>query len=175
MIIEEKTEMKANTLAATLDELKMEYKITFEVMVTSFPTSANNLLHFTTGENGYAYGTRIPLVAFRTKKMGHLFFNLAVNGVTGYGYTVNSNQAYKKGEWIHVEISQILEPLGYNLTVTINGKQKHTTINNQPQTFQNIKCYVSNPWKSAVPGFIRKLYISFKYQWVKWELLTIVK
>ena len=162
-IIDEETEIKADTLVAVLAKLEMEYKIVFEIMATSLPTSINNILHFTEGENGYSYGTRIPLVGFSRIMVGHLYFKLAVNGVTGYGYPVESTQAYKKGEWIHVEISQIEEPLGYNLTITINGRQEHTIMNNQTQTFYNVKCYASDPWKEAVQGFIRKLYVSFKY------------
>ena len=146
-------------MVTTLPQVTKAYKVSFEVKITSILKKDTNILQCTVGKSSGPYGTRTPAVFLRE---GRLLFRSAVNGVSGWGYKVNSAAKYKIGEWVLIEISQIQETRGFNYTVTINGKQEHTTINNQPEAFNEVKCYASNPWKPAQPGVIRNLFFYIK-------------
>ena len=162
-IIETEREIKKNTSVTTLGKLPKEFKVSFEIKPTKCLINQwTNIIHFTVGKNVGSYGTRTPAVFFDRNKLGRLLFFSAVSGVTNVGYGVKSADVYKVGEWIHVEISQLHQLLGYNYTIAINGKQEHTVINNQPEAFYNVTCYVSNPWYYNQKGYIRKLFVYVK-------------
>ena len=161
-IIENEMEFKKDTLVTTLDHMQMEFKLTFEVKVTSILNVNTNILHFTLREFKGPYGSRIPMVRLLT---GTPFVKVysSINGVTGKGYPVVSDIEIQLGEWTYIEITQTQEPLGYNYSIFMNGNQLHNIINNQPETFYNVSCYASSPWQAAQPGFVRKLYYYYKY------------
>ena len=160
-IIENEMEIKKGTLVTTLDHMKMEFKLTFEVKATSFLGVNSNILHFTLGDMNGIYGTRIPLVRLATTKP-FLKVCSSINGVTEQGYAIDGDIEVQLNEWIYIEITQTQGPVGYIYSISMNGNQLFSIINNQPETFYNVLCYVSGPWKTAQPGFVRNLYYYYK-------------
>ena len=161
-IIENETKIQKNTLVTTLDTFPKEYKVSVEVKGTSLcPEKFCNVIHFTAGRNHANYGDQNPVIYFRSANMGYFIdIRSAVNGDASYSW--KSVAKYKENEWIHIEVSQIHEPTGYNYMITINGKQEHTVMNNRAEEFYNVKCYASNPWANKQGGFIRNLFVYFK-------------
>ena len=61
-------------------------------------------------------------------------------------------------------ISQTLEGGKYIYRITIDGEEVHIVENSQPEEFQGVKVYASNPWAAAQPGSIRKLVIETRVE-----------
>ena len=161
-IIENEMEIKKNTMVTRLENMQKEYKLSFEVNITSRISGNSNLLHFTVGGAKGSYGSKTPMIHL-ILGTSFLKFGAAINGITDEGYIFVSDIEIQLNEWTYIEITQIQEPLGYNYTVSMNGIQLHTIINSQPQIFYNVSCYVSNPWRNPQPGFVRKLYYYYKH------------
>ena len=145
-------------MITTLDKLPKEYKLSVEVKPTSLPEKVANILRFVAGGNAVKYGSRTPLI--NIFHGGSLRISAAINGKDNYKITTVTE--YKENEWIHIEISQIHEAKGYNYTMIVNGKQEHTVINDQPEEFYQVKCYVSSPWQRNLEGFVRNLFVYYK-------------
>ena len=157
-IIENETEIKKKTLITTLDKLPKEYKLSVEVKPTSLPKKGANILRFIAGGNSSKYGSRIPSIVINNS--GSLNILTAINGRGTYKFTTVTE--YKENKWIHIEISQIHEAKGYNFTIIVNGKQEHTVINDLPEEFHQVKCYVSTPGFPSQKGFVRNLFVYYQ-------------
>ena len=130
-IIENETKIQKNTLVTTLDKFPKEYKVSLEA-TSLLPGESCNVIHFTAGGNNANYGDRNLVIYFRNVNIGYfIYIRSTVNGNKDYSW--KSVAKYKENEWIHIEVSQIHEPTGY--TITINGKQGHTVMNNQAEEF----------------------------------------
>ena len=160
-IIEDKIQITKNTLVTTLDQVTKEYKLSLEVNITKIDkVNFRNILHFTVGLDSGDYGTRTPKVSLAPE--GRLKIYAAVNGITEKGYAFTDDDVFNLGQWVSIEISQVKGPLGYNFTISMEGKQLHTIINNQPETFYKVRCYVSNPKQRAQLGSIRNVFFYYK-------------
>ena len=93
-----------------LDELSFEYIgkeyfVSFELFIEKFREDKEwtNILHLTTGENGNAMGSRIPLVGV------HKDHNLHVtSSISGKWNSGGNLYMLVPDKWIKVEISQFL-------------------------------------------------------------------
>ena len=150
------------TLVKILDEMKKEFKISFELKLREKTSTSANILQFTAvGVDNGIYGARIPKVVLK-RNNAFIKLILSINGIAENGYTFQSGTEIKLLEWTHIEVTQLQNPLGYNYTFSINGIQELNIVNSQPQTFYNVSCYVSNPWNNAQPGFVRNLFYYYK-------------
>ena len=93
-----------------LDELSFEYIgkeyfVSFELFIEKFREDKEwtNILHLTTGENGNAMGSRIPLVG--VAKDHNLHVTSAISGNANEG---GNFYMLVPDKWIKVEISQFL-------------------------------------------------------------------
>ena len=130
--------MKHNQLITTLDTLEKQFKVLFEVKPTPLVTREENVIHFTTGDNVATYGSRTPAVWLTSETF---FFFSAVNGDKVYKY---ESDAFPRGDWISVQISQIKSLSNYIYTITINGNVVHNVTNNDPAEFRNVKIFAGN-------------------------------
>ena len=161
-LVQSETSIKRNTLIKTFDEITKEYKISFDVKPSSFQMVWGNVIHFTVGVNVRSNGSRIPFVCYErsAETSSALLVSSQINGA--YHYQTITDSKYTVGEWAHVEISQIQDSLGYNYTVRVDGQEIYTTINRFPETFYNVKCYISDPWYPTQSGFIKNVFVYLK-------------
>jgi len=146
-----------------LDELSFEYigkeyLVSFELFIEKFREDKEwtNILHLTTGENGNAMGTRIPLVGV------HKDHNLHVtSSISGKWNSGGNLYMLDPDKWIKVEISQFLNLTDqkYYWRVDVDGENKKTLENNTPQKYDNVKIYAADKWHATQPGKIRNLLI----------------
>ena len=60
--------------------------------------------------------------------------------------------------YTQINIKQAQNTKGvYFFVVRLDGKEVYRVQNNQPQTFQNLKLYQSDPWYLPAKAFIRKV------------------
>ena len=80
------TQVTKNNLLTTIPNWGPTWKITFELLIKSFPTTTEaSILHFTTGNRCCDVGDRIPFLQIYNKDV------LVVNAVNGNGnYYINS-------------------------------------------------------------------------------------
>ena len=145
-------------MITTLDKLPKEYKLSVEVKPTSLPEKRAGVLRFIPGDKAGNYEGQIHMITRLSS--GRLHFYTAINGDAKY--KISTVTKYKENEWIHIEISQIHEAKGYNYTMIVNGKQEHTVINDQPEEFHQVKCYVAGGGIINQEGFFRNLFVYFK-------------
>ena len=94
--------LKKDHLITVLPYLGREFKISFEVYLSSFASvDWVNVIHFTTGGNDRNYGYRIPAIFVTKYNQFHIICSL--NGITNKQF-VTKPQPLKK--WIPLIITQ---------------------------------------------------------------------
>ncbi|XP_065674909.1 uncharacterized protein LOC136091363 [Hydra vulgaris] len=149
------TQIKPNQLLTILTNFPKEYEISFDFKPTSYLNQWESIIHFTIGGNYANYGDRSPGVWI--SPYNDLYFASAINGSS-------SNEIYSTiippiNEWIKVKISQIKLKSQYIYTIDIANNKIYSTQNTLSKNFSHVKVYMSDPWYSAQPGFIRNLTI----------------
>ncbi|XP_065640235.1 uncharacterized protein LOC124815249 isoform X2 [Hydra vulgaris] len=134
--------------------MPMEYEVSFKLYLNSILSINANVIHITNGVNCCSYGNRIATISFSNSLMAEI--DAPVNGNGNY-YFYSKPLSLQK--WIKITIKQYLSDANYYYTVEIDGETSHFVKNTNPQVFQNVKLYVSDPWRAAQPGYIRKLFI----------------
>ena len=133
-------------------------------MVTgSFPTDVSyNIYHTTINGNNKVYGSRTPgiWILYKNGEMNPSVRS-AVNENKDYTTNIDSIQLNK---WIIINVSQTKIENEYQYVVEVNGKVLDTVKNTKPQEFENVEIYISNPWRTAVPGYVRNVYLKGKLQ-----------
>ena len=65
-------------------------------------------------------------------------------------------------KWITINMSETMVGEDYPHKVAMNGKVLNMVKNTQTLEFLNVKIYISDPWDSAVPGYVRHVIIKGK-------------
>ena len=143
--------LSKGNLAWSIPVWSDEFTITFDVTVNSELTEYwTNIFHVTTGSTAKPFGTlgaRIPAV-WATKDK-NFFIVSDVNGNNDYFQYVNPK--YKLGQLYHIEISQKKNSNNEAVyKISVDGTTFHEVINKKPQTFQNAKLYLSDPWHASL-------------------------
>ena len=122
-----------------------EFKIKFDVIVTSEPTEDwNNVLHVTTGNNCCGLGERIPSVSIYRGEYIEICFGVSGNNNYCKNYNIVLHRLY------HLEISQNKTSNGEAVyKISVDGTIFHEVINTTPKNFQNAKLYLSDPWHAS--------------------------
>ena len=163
-MISAQTPITKNRHMARISTFSKEYVVEMEVMVTKVPTGGNayNIIHLTADTRTTDYGRYILAIWFRFQDgMTTIIVRSAVNGNKSYKKKIPYKE-FDLSKWIMIKVSQTKAGNKYKYTVEIDGKTITDDINTKPQEFQNVKLYVSNPWASSLPGYIRKLFIKGK-------------
>ena len=133
--------------------------MSFKVFPSVFGKGCHNVLHFTIGGNSGKSGYRHPAVWFcddgDSKSRGmHIVSDVSGN----VNYAINT-QRVPVQKWTSVDIKQIRNDDGVFLyEIIIDGKVVHSKVNPLPKTFHQVSLYVSDPWYTAQPGYIKDLY-----------------
>ena len=86
----------------------------------------------------------------------------AFNGTGNVNWTSLSNDTPLLDTWTVIEISQELSDGEYHLKVLVDDNLSFSIVNPNPQDFENVKVYASDPWYTAQPGSIKDLTIQIK-------------
>ena len=150
------TPITKKKLITTLTVLPKQFEISFNFYPTKWVGGWTNIIHFTTGPNCCAPGSRIPGI-FPSK--GKVAINFALNGNGNY-QVWTPKLALKK--WVNIKLNQRREGKNYVYRVYLNNKVLKTIVNKKPQDFKNVKVYVSDVWHANQAGLIKNLRITSK-------------
>nr|XP_047137903.1 uncharacterized protein LOC100212432 [Hydra vulgaris] len=182
LIEDKETPLVQNNLVAIVPRLEKIFKVFFEVKPNSFSEGWHNVIHFTIGSDVSKYGDRVPGIWFHNSGDGSLYIAAPINGILD---RVFKTEPLPPKEWSHIEISQQFVSDVYLFSVSLNGINVFSEQNNQPETFENVKVFASDPWYSVQDGSIKNLFIVngeldanvsdtqviSKYSGSKWNLL----
>ena len=136
------------------------YDISFDFYAKTFASGWHNLIHFTTSGNSGRLGYRFPAIWAHASKGDINSRSLHI--VSGVG--TNANYVYDtirlaKRKWHHIQVKQALSGGKLYYYVYVNNKLSKQVENTKPQTYKNMMVYVSDPWYSAVDGYVQNLKI----------------
>lgn len=154
-----------SNLVGTIPKLGKSYEISFSVWPISFPKGWSNLIHFTTGGNIGAYGSRTPAVFFNSDLGGDtspakMYTASAISGNDNDFYEIPKPTLKK---WMSMKIIQQVEDGKYYFFVFTNDKLFKKVENSQPVEFKDLQLYVGDPWYTPTDAWIKNLCISTKY------------
>ena len=115
----------------------------------------HNVFHMTIGEDIAQYGDAYPSVWVNKGKNFHI--SSAVSGDLNYA----TDYPYNLNQWYHIEILQKENSNGEiiysieidDLTVDLDNYQSIKTVNTQPQRFEKVILYTSDPWYPSFASF----------------------
>ena len=144
--------------------MKKQYSLHVEFMITElFPANGwYNIYHATISGNADVYGSRIPAIWLRYDD-GNTFIHTssAVNGSLQHTYDTQPGPI-QFNKWISLNVSQTKVGNDYQYKVELNEEVLHMVKNTQPQEFEDVKIYISEPWDPAFPGYVRSVIIKGK-------------
>ena len=136
----------------TFDNWGKTFKIEFDIKVDeAAPETYVNVFHFTNGGNCCGKGSRIP--AFWIQKPRHFLICTAIDNNGNYCRTNHFNY----GQKYHFEISQDANGL---FKIIRDGELKSEIQNSQPQDYNNVKAYLSDPWHAEFHGCVENFQVS---------------
>ncbi|XP_065674967.1 uncharacterized protein LOC105847729 isoform X5 [Hydra vulgaris] len=147
--------IEKNNLIAVFETFPKEYEISFELYLTSFFDQWTNVIHLTIDDDVSKYGDR-TFSLFFYNNIGQI--GSSINGITDY--VIKFSSPFNLMEWNKFFISQFLLNGIYNYVIKMNEAVIITLQNTNPQSFENVRVYTSNPWYLAQPGYIRNLIVA---------------
>ncbi|XP_065653549.1 uncharacterized protein LOC136080612 isoform X2 [Hydra vulgaris] len=158
--------MKAQILVE-IPELLKEYVVSFYVKPNSFTTGWHSVIHFTIGSSNLYYVDKVPSIWFHTDGNGSLLISAPINGSPLQYF---KTKPIEINQWTYIEISQVLINSFYIYRIKINEEFICAEINNQAQSFKNVRVYASDPWYDAQDGSIKDLLIiGILTPWAQWS------
>ena len=161
--LEDEHKIAKNSLLTTIPNMAKEWKVAFDVMPTDYSFSGYaSVLHLTIGGKGVGssakVGDRTPAIWFH--KTRGVMVSSALDGKASYNKL--SKNLPLAGEWIRIEVSQILISSQYMYSVTIGDNQVFAKPNTKPVELSGVKVYSGSPWYSGQKGLLRNLKIEMK-------------
>lgn len=134
--------IEKDNLLGTLPFLGKQFRIVFDLFVSSF-SRPSNILHFTIGGNG-GHGDRTPAF-FRTENE-RIYIASAINGTSSGIYI---DETLPVGQWNKIEMSQILSDNAFIFSYRVNGVDYWNPENEQPKSFTDVLMYASDNFYDA--------------------------
>ena len=135
----------------TFEKWGSTFKVEFDIMANKAKTGYTNVLHLTTGEDCCGNGQRIPSVYINQHGEFVIITSLNGNGNYWFNYNFNDGQKY------HFVIEQTFEDGIVMYKIVVDGEVALSQQNNQPQNFNNVMAYVSDPWNPTFDGCMENL------------------
>ena len=121
------------------------FKVEADITVTEVPTDDwTNVFHFTTGENSGSLGSRIPAVWINKDGYLHICTNLV-----GKTYGICKGYDFVLDKKHHLVIGQFHENGEIIYKIEIDGDNIFSEVNKNPQAFDFVKLYASDPWHTS--------------------------
>ncbi|XP_065653677.1 uncharacterized protein LOC136080664 isoform X2 [Hydra vulgaris] len=143
-------------LIGLLPKLDKEFLVSFDVYPNKFVAGYHSVIHLTIGSNFGKYGDRVPGIWFNNRGDGSIYISAPISGDINKVFITNP---IKLNKWSNVKVGQVLKNSNYVYTIRLNGEVVFTYINNNAQSFNNVKVYASDPWHDVQDGLIRNLFI----------------
>ena len=137
-------QLKKSRLIATRKTLPRGWSLSVTINPYGTVDGWSNILHATIGKNDQRYGDRTPGIWF-IPKTTKLHICSAVNGKLSYWVDTHAIPLHKNS-LIRIEQSQSRENHQYYYQIFINEKRVCNILNKNPQSFNNVKYYASDPW-----------------------------
>ena len=147
--------MCTGNLLATLPSWGLEFKVEFDLTVTSWPTNYCQVFQFTKGGLNKSYGDRIPAMwAGFSNKTGTVYFRICsdVDGQLLWrdcfrlNADSNNGRKFKLGQKYHFVIQQTQgEDSKYHFEIFLDGKRRYSRSNVNAKNFDSVKLYASHP------------------------------
>ncbi|XP_012558744.2 uncharacterized protein LOC100212894 [Hydra vulgaris] len=150
------SELEKGKLIAEIPKFSKEYLISFNVYPSTFVTGQHSVIHFSIGSDLGHYGDRVPGIWFNADGKGGLYVSAPINGNFDNFFITNP---FELNQWSNVEVSQILRNSVYVYTIKINDEIVFSEINNQVQSFDNVKVYAADPWYDVQNGLIKNFFV----------------
>ena len=149
-------QLMQGSLLTTIPTLAKEWRIAFEIKLTEFTDTNNNIIHLTsTDKDEYkTHGDRTPIILLEKQKV---YVRSSVNKNPDYSQVFTD--VLSLNQWTRIEVCQQKINGDFIYSISIGGKELHSVVNSQPKEFTEVKVYVSSPWFTAQPGAISKLII----------------
>ena len=145
-------QLKKNQELAEIPKLGKEWLVSFEVKPTRY-RSFGLAFQMSTGGKVGQYGDRTPAIWLH--KTRGVFVSSAVNGDGNFGrYLLPPLEA---GNWTKIEVGQKLQNASYVYSISIDGAERFSVENKQPEAFENVKVWAGDPWVDTQKGAIRNL------------------
>ena len=153
--------VKKSQILTTFPKWGHSYKVEFDITVNEVPTAEwTNIFHFTKGENLRRLGDRIPAAWINSR--GYIQISSSVNQNKDVYIHYDDFTIGKKH---HYTIQQLPDSDGLmKFTIEIDGKVMKSMVNNNPQDYENVKLYVSDPWHDSFQTRYGKLENLHAYQ-----------
>ncbi|XP_066914259.1 uncharacterized protein [Clytia hemisphaerica] len=149
-------------LYKNIGKIHKSYSFTFEIKPTGTITGWSNIVHAYDKEgNCCGVGQRIPAIFVHSRSTRlHI-----TNAVSGNGnYAVNRN--IPMGQFTNVTIQQVKQSDGsYLYSIYLDKTRVASTINTQPQEFDNVQLYASDKWYNPSEVVLR--YFNFQSPYSK--------
>ncbi|XP_065682612.1 uncharacterized protein LOC100201592 [Hydra vulgaris] len=151
------TPLVKGKLVAEIPVLEKEFFVSLDFNPHKFNSGLHNIIHFTIGSDRSSYGDITPGIWSNALGNGVLDIASSINGYldvqTFWTNAVTVNQ------WSNIVINQVYNGSIYVYRIIINEEVVFCTINNQANSFVNVKVYASNPWAEAQNGSIKNLFV----------------
>ncbi|XP_047146021.1 uncharacterized protein LOC124818955 [Hydra vulgaris] len=156
LIRDYETCLKTAELVATIPVLAMSYKVSFDLKPKSYSYGFHSVLHFAVGNDTSEIGDRALALWLRPYEPNYKGFHITapINGKRNREIYID---APPLNVWTHVVISQQRIDDKYVFTIDVNGTNAFSENNANPQKFENVKVFASDPWYPSQDGSIKNL------------------
>ncbi|XP_065676915.1 uncharacterized protein LOC100202580 isoform X1 [Hydra vulgaris] len=150
------SELEKGKLIAEIPKFNKEYLVSFDVYPSTFVAGQHSVIRFSIGSDLGHYDDRVPVIWFHANGKGSLCVSALVNGNFDKCFVT---KPFELNQWSNVEVSQILRKSVYVYTIKINDDIVFSEINNQVQSFDNVKVYAADPWYDVQNGLIKNFFV----------------
>ena len=121
-----------------------------------------NVYHATISDDNDVYGSRIPGIWVHMKDgITTIRIHIAINEYKNH-FADAKISSVEVNKWIAINVSQSKIGGDYHFKYEMNGTVIYTEKNTKPRQYENVTIYISDPWYSPVPGYIRNVYLKGK-------------
>ncbi|XP_065682507.1 uncharacterized protein LOC100212066 [Hydra vulgaris] len=151
------TPLAKGKMVAEIPVLDKEFFVSLDFNPFKFDFGSHNVIHFTIGSDHSNYGDKTPGIWSNAQGTGVLDIASSINGYLDV-HTF-STDVFEINQWSNIVICQVFNGLFYIYKIRINEQTVFSIINNQAESFDNVKVYASNPWADVQNGSIKNLFV----------------
>ena len=151
--------LQRNTLAKTIEVLERGWNVSFEIKPTGISKDHSNIFHATTGARRTGvHGARTPAMYF-VRKSTKILICTSINDDNNFCRKINNALPLNKYSKVSVKQIQSQDDFKFYFQVFVNNISMLNEVNDNPQIFNNVKYYLSNPWKPEAKAFVKNFVV----------------
>ena len=121
------------------------FRVTAKIRIAKEPPTggAQNIMHFTRGEDNSKYGDRVPKVSFSQQKF------IVASSINGNSNHLLESEPLESDKTYDLVIEQSMKEDGkIHYEIKVNGEVIHSEVNTDAQDFDNVHVYVASPFST---------------------------